>query len=75
MDKQSKRKMVADFVQNDIKKNNEVFPDKNLFIERILQEARIRMRKIEIALVWSRNGSGSSDSRFYTLSEANHDQF
>jgi len=35
MDKQSNRKMVADLVQNDIKENNGVFPDKNSFIERI----------------------------------------
>ena len=35
MNKRSSREMVADLVQNDIKKNNGVFPDNNSFIERI----------------------------------------
>jgi len=67
--------MVADLVLNDKKENNGVFPDKNSFIERIWQEARIRMRKTKIALVWNRNGSGSSDNHFSTLPEGNREQF
>jgi hypothetical protein len=35
MDKLSNRKMIAELVQNDIKENNGVFPEKNSFIERI----------------------------------------
>jgi len=34
MDKRANRKMIAELVQNDIKKNNGVFPEKNSFIER-----------------------------------------
>ncbi len=34
MDKRSKRQMLAERVQNDIKENNGVFPEKNAFIER-----------------------------------------
>jgi hypothetical protein len=35
MDKRSNRKMVAELVQNDIKENKGVFPEKHSFIERI----------------------------------------
>jgi len=35
IDKLSNRKMIAELVQNDIKENNGVFPEKNSFIERI----------------------------------------
>jgi hypothetical protein len=34
MDKRSNRQMIAELVQNDIKENNGVFPEKNLFIDR-----------------------------------------
>ena len=34
MDKRSNRQMIAELVQNDIKKNNEIFSEKNSFIER-----------------------------------------
>jgi len=34
MDKQSNRQMIAELVQNDIKENKGVFPEKNSFIER-----------------------------------------
>ena len=34
MDKRSNRQMIADLVQNDIKENNGIFPEKNAFIER-----------------------------------------
>ena len=34
MDKRSNRQMLAERVQNDIKENNGVFPEKNAFIER-----------------------------------------
>jgi hypothetical protein len=33
MDKRSNREMIAEFVQNDIKDNNGIFPEKNTFIE------------------------------------------
>ena len=34
MDKRSNRQMLAERVQNDIKENNGIFPEKNTFIER-----------------------------------------
>jgi hypothetical protein len=34
MDKRSNREMIATLVQNDIKDNDGVFPEKNAFIER-----------------------------------------
>jgi len=34
MNKRSNRQMLAERVQNDIKENNGVFPEKNTFIER-----------------------------------------
>ncbi len=34
MDKRSNRQMIAERVQNDIKENNGIFPEKNTFIER-----------------------------------------
>ncbi len=34
MDKRSNREMIAKLVQNDIKANNGIFPEKNAFIER-----------------------------------------
>ena len=34
MDKRSNRQMLAERVQNDIKENNGIFPEKNAFIER-----------------------------------------
>jgi hypothetical protein len=35
MDKRSNREMIAELVQNEIKENSGVFPEKNSFIERI----------------------------------------
>ncbi len=34
LDSRSNRQMIVDLVQNDIKQNNGVFPEKNSFIER-----------------------------------------
>ncbi len=34
MDKRSNREMIAELVQNDIKGNDGIFPEKNSFIER-----------------------------------------
>ncbi len=33
MDKRADRQMIAELVENDIKENNGVFPEKNTFIE------------------------------------------